>query len=103
IALAAKLWPLRIFDDTDGRMNEPVARVGGYLLIVSQITLYGSTERGRRPSWGDAARPDHAEPLIEAVSYALPSTGATPPQRRLRADMAVELVNDGPVTLLVEV
>lgn len=102
-ALARKIWHLRIFDDADGRMNEPVASVGGQVLVVSQFTLYGSTERGRRPSWVDAAAPEIAEPLVERVVDELRGLGATVATGRFRADMAVELVNDGPVTLLLEV
>lgn len=102
-ALARKIWHLRIFDDADGRMNEPVASVGGQVLVVSQFTLYGSTERGRRPSWVDAAAPEIAEPLVDRVVDELVGLGASVATGRFRADMAVELVNDGPVTLLLEV
>jgi len=105
-ALAAKIWHLRLFDDGEGRMNLPVAEVGeagGEVLVVSQFTLYGSTERGRRPSWVHAARPEHAEPLIERLVAELRDLGARVATGRFRADMAVELVNDGPVTLLLEV
>lgn len=102
-ALAAKLWHLRIFEDAEGRMNLPVADVGGEVLVVSQFTLYGDTRKGRRPSWVDAAGPEHAEPLVEAVADELRALGATVATGRFRADMAVELVNDGPVTLLLEV
>jgi D-tyrosyl-tRNA(Tyr) deacylase len=101
--LARKLWELRIFADGDGVMNLPVAEASGELLVVSQFTLYGDTRRGRRPSWIDAARPEHAEPLVEAVVDGLRERGATVATGRFRADMAVELVNDGPVTLLLEV
>jgi D-tyrosyl-tRNA(Tyr) deacylase len=101
--LARKLWHLRIFPDDEDRMDRPVADVGGEVLVVSQFTLYGSTARGRRPSWVAAAGPDHAEPLIEQVVTELRAFGATVATGRFRADMAVELVNDGPVTLLVEV
>jgi D-tyrosyl-tRNA(Tyr) deacylase len=101
--LARKLWELRIFADGDGVMNVPVADAGGELLVISQFTLYGDTRRGRRPSWIDAARPEHAEPLVEAVVARLRDRGATVATGRFGADMAVELVNDGPVTLLLEV
>lgn len=80
-----------------------MADVGGEVLVVSQFTLYGSTARGRRPSWVAAAGPDHAEPLIDQVVAELQASGATVATGRFRADMAVELVNDGPVTLLLEV
>lgn len=102
-ALAAKLWHLRIFEGADGRMDLPIAEVGGEVLVVSQFTLYGDTRKGRRPSWVDAARPEAAEPLIEQVCDELRSLGATVATGRFRADMAVALVNDGPVTLLLEV
>ena len=101
--LARKLWHLRIFPDDEDRMDRPVADVGGKVLVVSQFTLYGSTARGRRPSWVAAAGPDHAEPLIDQVVAELQASGATVATGRFRADMAVELVNDGPVTLLLEV
>lgn len=100
--LAAKLWHLRIFADDEGRMNLPVGDVGGEVLVVSQFTLYGSTARGRRPSWVDAAAPEHAEPLIDLLVTELLALGAMVATGRFRADMAVELVNDGPVTLLLE-
>ena len=102
-ALASKLWHLRIFDDAEGRMDLPVAAVGGEVLVVSQFTLYGSTAKGRRPSWVAAASPEQAEPLVDAVVAELRALGATVATGRFRADMAVELVNDGPVTLLVDV
>jgi D-tyrosyl-tRNA(Tyr) deacylase len=101
-ALAEKIWHLRIFDDDQGTMNVPVASVGGAVLVVSQFTLYGDTRRGRRPSWIAAAAPEQAEPLLEALAARLAELGATVATGRFRADMAVELVNDGPVTLLLE-
>ena len=101
--IAEKLWHLRIFDDADGVMNRSVADAGGQILVVSQFTLYGDTRKGRRPSWVAAAPPEQAEPLVEAVVAALTDLGAHVATGRFRADMAVELVNDGPVTLLVEV
>ena len=102
-ALAAKIWHLRAFADDEGRMDLPVASVGGQVLVVSQFTLYGDTRKGRRPSWIHAAPPEQAEPLIEHLCGALRELGATVATGRFRADMAVALVNDGPVTLLVEV
>jgi len=102
-ALAAKAWHLRLFEGDDGRMDLPVGAVGGEVLVVSQFTLYGDTRKGRRPSWIQAAPPEQAEPLIEALCDELRSLGATVATGRFRADMAVELVNDGPVTLMVEV
>lgn len=101
--LAEKVWRLRVFPDVDGVMNLPLAEAGGAALVISQFTLYGDTTRGRRPSWGDAARPEHAEPLVDAFCSALRALGATVATGRFGADMQVELVNDGPVTLLLEV
>ncbi|MGH9027671.1 MAG: D-aminoacyl-tRNA deacylase [Acidimicrobiia bacterium] len=100
--LAEKVWHLRIFDDARGTLNLPVDSVGGSVLVVSQFTLYGDTSRGRRPSWIAAAAPDQAESLVEAVAARLGDLGATVATGRFRADMAVELINDGPVTLLLE-
>lgn len=102
-ALAAKVWHLRVFEGDDGRMDLPVAAVGGEVLVISQFTLYGDTRKGRRPSWVQAAPPAHAEPLVDAVVAELRALGATVATGVFRADMAVELVNDGPVTLLLEV
>ena len=101
--LAAKLWNLRIMHDEAGVMNCSVADTTKQLLIVSQFTLYGDTATGRRPSWIAAARPEHAEPLIDAIVAELRALGATVETGRFRTDMAVELVNDGPVTVMVEV
>lgn len=101
--LAAKLWGLRIMDDADGVMNRSVADTTRAVLIVSQFTLYGDTGRGRRPSWIRAAPPDQAEPLVDQVVGELQRLGATVATGRFRTEMAVELVNDGPVTVLVEV
>lgn len=101
--LAAKLWNLRIMEDDAGVMNRSVAETTGAVLIISQFTLYGNTERGRRPSWIDAARPEVAEPLIDAVVAELRSLGARVATGRFRTDMAVSLVNDGPTTVLLEV
>lgn len=101
--LAAKLWGLRVFDDDDGVMNRSVAEAGGEVLVISQFTLYGDTSRGRRPSWIAAARPEQAEPLVDAVVAELRALGATVATGRFRAEMQVALVNDGPVTVLIEV
>ena len=100
--LADKIWNLRIFDDDDGVMNRSAADVGLEVLVVSQFTLYGDTRKGRRPGYSEAARPDVAEPLVERVVEQLRAAGASVATGRFRADMAVELVNDGPITLLVE-
>src|SRR5262252_418052 len=75
--LAEKVWHLRVFPDADGTMNVSLAEAGGEALVVSQFTLYGDTARGRRPSWVAAARPDQAEPLVEAFAAALRALGAT--------------------------
>ena len=101
--LAEKVWNLRIFDDEAGNMGRSVAEGTGEVLVISQFTLYGDTRKGRRPSWIDAARPEQAEPLVDRFAAALRDLGATVATGRFGADMAVELVNDGPVTLMVEV
>jgi D-tyrosyl-tRNA(Tyr) deacylase len=101
--LADKVWNLRVFPDDDGVMNVPLAEAGGEALVVSQFTLYGDTRRGRRPSWVAAAPPERAEPLVESFVAALRSLGATVASGRFGADMQLELVNDGPVTLMLEV
>jgi D-aminoacyl-tRNA deacylase len=101
--LADKVWWLRIFDDDSGVMNRSVGDVGGDVLVVSQFTLYGDTAKGRRPSWIAAARPEQAEPLVERFATALGELGANVRTGRFRTDMQVHLVNDGPVTLMLEV
>lgn len=101
--LADKVWNLRVFPDEEGAMNRAVAEAGGAVLVVSQFTLYGDTTRGRRPSWIEAARPEQAEPLIDVMVERLRALGAEVATGRFRTDMQVALVNDGPVTLLLEV
>ncbi len=101
--LADKVWGLRVMADDDGVMNRSVADTTREVLVVSQFTLYGNTEKGRRPSWLEAAAPEHAEPLVELVVATLRDLGATVATGRFRTDMAVTLTNDGPVTLLLEV
>ncbi|HWL45516.1 MAG TPA: D-aminoacyl-tRNA deacylase [Ilumatobacter sp.] len=102
--LADKLWYLRVLPDADGVMNLALAdSPSPEVLVVSQFTLYGDTRKGRRPSWIAAARPEHAEPLVERVAERLRSHGATVATGRFRTDMQVTLVNDGPVTLMLEV
>src|SRR5215218_9096587 len=100
--LAARLWHLRIFADDAGAMNRSVAECGSRLLVVSQFTLYANTERGRRPSFLDGARPDVAQPLVDRLVAELAGLGATVATGRFGAHMAIGLVNDGPVTVLLE-
>jgi D-aminoacyl-tRNA deacylase len=100
--MAAKLAGLRLFPDADGKMNLGLAEVDGGVLVVSQFTLYGDTDRGRRPSFVDAARPEHAIPLYERLLAQLRAAGLTVAAGEFGADMQVELLNDGPVTLILE-
>ena len=100
--LASKVANLRVFDDDDGVMNRSLLETGGAALVVSQFTLYGDTVRGRRPSWVAAAKPEVAEPLVESFVKELAALGVPVATGRFRADMQVALVNDGPVTLLLE-
>ncbi len=101
--LAAKIAHLRVFDDEAGVMNRSLIEVAGSALVVSQFTLYGDTRRGRRPSWSEAAPPEQAEPLVAACVATLRGYGLVVATGRFRAQMAVSLVNDGPVTLALEV
>ncbi|AFM18571.1 D-tyrosyl-tRNA(Tyr) deacylase [Mycolicibacterium chubuense NBB4] len=96
--MAEKLWQLRILDD-----EKSASDVGAPILVVSQFTLYGNTTKGRRPTWNAAAPGSVAEPLIEAFAAALGGLGAHVQTGVFGADMRVELVNDGPVTVLLEV
>ena len=100
--LADKIVNLRIFDDEEGRMNRSTAETGGGLLCVSQFTLYGDCRKGRRPSYDRAARPDMACRLYEAFVEAVRASGVTVETGQFQAMMEVELVNDGPVTLLLD-
>lgn len=100
--LTDKVFGLRVFNDADGKMNCDLAAVDGAVLVVSQFTLYGNTAKGRRPSFIDAARPDIAIPLYEAFLAALRSAGPTVASGEFGADMQLALVNDGPVTLMLE-
>jgi D-tyrosyl-tRNA(Tyr) deacylase len=102
MAMASKLWALRIMGDGDGRMNLCVDDVGGGFLVVSQFTLYGDVSRGRRPSFDAAAPGGVAEPLVERVVESLRALGASVSTGRFGADMLVELSNDGPVTLIID-
>lgn len=100
--LAAKIVALRIFDDAAGKMNVSVKDAGGGLLIVSQFTLYGDVRRGLRPSWSDAAPPEIAEPLYNYFVESSRKLIQPVETGSFRAMMQVELVNDGPVTLLLD-
>jgi D-tyrosyl-tRNA(Tyr) deacylase len=101
-ALAAKITTLRVFEDDAGRMNLSVADVQGGVLLVSQFTLLGDCRGGRRPSYIEAAPPEQANALYEAVVAAVRAAGLPVATGVFRAHMAVELVNDGPVTLLID-
>jgi D-tyrosyl-tRNA(Tyr) deacylase len=100
--MAEKTTGLRLFGDSQGKMNLPLSEVGGAVLVVSQFTLYGNTEKGKRPSFIDAARPEEAIPLYERFLAALRGRGLTVESGEFGAMMEVELVNDGPVTLWLE-
>ncbi len=100
--LAVKVAGLRVFADDEGRMNRDVREAGGGVLVVPQFTLYGDVRRGRRPGFEAAARPEVAEPLFEAFCAALAAEGVPVERGVFRAHMEVELVNDGPVTLMLE-
>ncbi len=102
-AAAAKLGTLRLFEDEAGRMNLDTRAAGGAFLVVSQFTLAASLARGRRPSFDAAAGPAEAEPLVEALIAALAAQGYRVETGRFRAHMEVELVNDGPVTFVLEI
>lgn len=101
--LADKIWNLRIMGDVDGVMNLSVADTTQNVLVVSQFTLYGDTNSGRRPSWIEAAKPEMAEPLVTKVIEELRQLGAHVETGRFRTDMKVALVNDGPVTVTINV
>ncbi|MDX6712663.1 MAG: D-aminoacyl-tRNA deacylase [Blastocatellia bacterium] len=102
VYLAEKISTLRIFDDEDGKMNQSIVDVAGDILVVSQFTLYGDVRRGRRPSWSDAAPPDKAAALYEDFVSQLKKYVRRVETGTFRAMMQVELVNDGPVTLLID-
>jgi D-aminoacyl-tRNA deacylase len=101
-ALAEKIVNLRVFDDAEGKMNLSLLEAGGQALCVSQFTLYGDCRKGRRPSYDQAAPPDSALPLYESFVKSLRAQGIPTETGRFRAMMEVELVNDGPVTLLLD-
>jgi len=100
--LAPKIASLRIFDDAEGKMNLPLKEIDGGLLVVSQFTLYGDVRRGLRPSWSDAAPPEVAEPLYEYFVESSRKLIARVATGSFRKTMQVELVNDGPVTIMLD-
>jgi D-aminoacyl-tRNA deacylase len=100
--LAEKIVGLRIFNDADGKMNRDLAEVDGAMLIISQFTLYGDCRKGKRPSFIDAAAPAVAIPLYEAFINGVKALGIPVATGCFGADMKVELINDGPVTLIVD-
>jgi D-tyrosyl-tRNA(Tyr) deacylase len=100
--LAAKVAGLRVFADAAGHMNRDLREAGGAALVVPQFTLYADARRGRRPDFVGAARPEQAEPLFERFCSALAGNGVGVARGVFRAHMQVELVNDGPVTILIE-
>lgn len=100
--LAEKVAGLRIFEDAEGRMNRSLADVGGAVLAVSQFTLYGDVRRGRRPSFDDAAPPERAQTLYEHFVTGIRALGLRCETGRFRAMMSVSLVNQGPVTILLD-
>jgi D-tyrosyl-tRNA(Tyr) deacylase len=101
-AVAEKIAGLRVFIDEEGLMNLSVTDISGEVMVISQFTVYGAVSRGRRPSFTAAAAPGVAEPLIELVAKLLESKGLAVSRGRFGAKMEVDLLNDGPVTLLVE-
>ena len=100
--MAGKVAGLRLFADADGKMNLGLTEIGGAVLVISQFTLYGNADKGRRPSFIDAARPEAAEPLYEEFVACLRALGMTVATGRFGAMMEVEIHNDGPVTLVLE-
>jgi D-tyrosyl-tRNA(Tyr) deacylase len=100
--LAEKIAGLRIFEDATAKMNLAVGEVGGSILVVSQFTLYGDVRRGKRPSFDEAARPERAQELYEYLVKVLREKGLRCETGRFQEDMQVELVNDGPVTILLD-
>jgi D-tyrosyl-tRNA(Tyr) deacylase len=100
--LAEKIAGLRIFEDDDGKMNRSVREVGGSVLAVSQFTLYGDVRRGKRPSFDDAAPPDHARRLYDLFVERIRAAGLRCETGRFQEMMQVELVNEGPVTILLD-
>ena len=101
--LAGKIARLRVFENADGRFDRSLVDIGGAALVVSQFTLIADTAKGNRPSFSGAASPDRAEPLYEAFCAALEREGIEVARGRFGARMAVELANDGPVTIVLDV
>ncbi len=101
--MAEKIAKLRVFDDAQGTMNLCASEVGASILIISQFTLLGDCSSGNRPSYIKAARPEAAQPLVDEVVLAIRATGLAVETGKFRTQMQVELVNDGPVTLIVRV
>jgi len=99
---ARKVAELRLFEDEEGKMNRSIHEVGGQILSVSQFTLYADTKKGRRPSFTNAARPDYAKPLWDAFNETLKGNGLHVETGIFGADMDVSLINDGPVTIIIE-
>lgn len=100
--MAKKVAGLRIFEDEDGKFNNSILDVGGSALVVSQFTLYADVQKGRRPSFIDAAGPEHAEPLVERFAELLRAQGVPVETGQFGAMMLVEILNDGPVTIWLE-
>ncbi|HWI51993.1 MAG TPA: D-aminoacyl-tRNA deacylase [Symbiobacteriaceae bacterium] len=100
--MADKVAGLRVFEDDQGKMNRSILDAGGAVLAISQFTLYGDVRRGRRPGFDQAGRPEVAEPLYERFVAKLQAAGLTVETGRFQTHMEVELVNDGPVTILVD-
>jgi D-tyrosyl-tRNA(Tyr) deacylase len=100
--MVEKLLGLRIFDDQQGKMNRSVKEVSGAVLVVSQFTLFGDVRRGKRPSFDDAARPEQARTLYEYVLARIREQGVACSTGKFQATMQVSLVNDGPVTILID-
>ena len=100
--MVRKISGLRIFPDDAGRFDRSLIDIGGSILLVSQFTLFGDCRKGRRPNFSGAARPDHAAPMCDRVRAAFQAAGIPTEQGRFGADMKVELLNDGPVTLMLD-